>query len=270
MKTRILSAACLLPLFLLILLACPVWATAILVAAMAAVAVYELLYVTAIARYARVVAYTMIMAVFIVACSYFTIPLQWKYTAILVYCLSLVLELLKANTEMQFSAICVAAFSALAVPYALSALVRILSMENGRFLIIVSLILAFSSDTGAYFVGLKFGKHKLAPVISPKKTVEGLIGGVVSCMLFMIAYCLILQFAFKFKVNYIFAAIYGLVGSLASVVGDLTFSVVKRQTGIKDFGNLMPGHGGVLDRFDSTVVVAPLTELLLLLLPLVA
>jgi len=73
---------------------------------------------------------------------------------------------------------------------------------------------------------------------------------------------------FDFSVNYLNAVIYGIVGSLASVVGDLVFSVAKRQTGIKDYGKLMPGHGGVLDRFDSTVVVAPLTELLLFLTPI--
>ena len=143
-------------------------------------------------------------------------------------------------------------------------------MWNGRYLIMVAFILAFTSDSGAYFVGRAFGKHKLAPVISPKKTVEGLIGGVLSAVLFMVVYAIILQFGFHFRVNYGWAIVYGILGSLASVLGDLTFSVIKRQTGIKDYGKLLPGHGGILDRFDSMVVVGPLTEAMILLMPLIS
>ena len=130
------------------------------------------------------------------------------------------------------------------------------------------MILAFSSDSGAYFAGRFFGKHKLAPIISPKKTVEGMVGGVITCVIFMLADGLVLDFGFHLRVTYFYAAIYGIIGSFASVVGDLVFSVIKRQTGIKDYGKLLPGHGGILDRFDSTILVAPLTELLILFLPL--
>jgi len=128
-------------------------------------------------------------------------------------------------------------------------------------------VLAFLSDTGAYFTGLKFGKHKLAPVISPKKTIEGVVGGVLGAILGMIIYCLVLRMAFGFQVNYLYAVLYGIVGSAAGVFGDLCFSVIKRQTQIKDYGNLFPGHGGILDRFDSMMVVAPLVEILMMLLP---
>ena len=140
--------------------------------------------------------------------------------------------------------------------------------EYGRYFILIPFVLAFLSDTGAYFAGRAFGKHKLAPVISPKKTVEGVFGGVFGAIVGMMLYCLVLQHFFNFRVNYIFALIYGVIGSAAAVFGDLCFSVIKRQTGIKDYGNLIPGHGGILDRFDSMVVVAPLTELLMILLPL--
>ena len=114
---------------------------------------------------------------------------------------------------------------------------------------------------------MKFGKHKLAPTISPKKTVEGVVGGVIGAVVGMVLYCLILQIFFQFRVNYILAICYGVLGSFAGVFGDLCFSVIKRQKGIKDYGNLMPGHGGVLDRFDSMMIIGPLTEVLLLLLP---
>ena len=112
------------------------------------------------------------------------------------------------------------------------------------------------------------GKHKLAPAISPKKTVEGAIGGVLAAVVGMLLFTWILDLAFGFRVHYGYALIYGIVGSLMSVFGDLCFSVIKRQTGIKDYGNLIPGHGGVLDRFDSMLIVAPVTEALLILIPL--
>ena len=104
--------------------------------------------------------------------------------------------------------------------------------------------------------------------MSPKKNVEGAVGGVVCNIVFLCLYTLLLNKCFGFtQVNYFYAAIYGVLGAVASIVGDLTLSVVKRQVGIKDYGNLIPGHGGILDRFDSTMLVAPLTELLILLIP---
>ena len=93
-----------------------------------------------------------------------------------------------------------------------------------------------------------------------------MIGGFVAGVLAMLLYGFILQCC-GLTVNYLYAALYGLLGAVGSVAGDLVFSTIKRQHGVKDFGNLLPGHGGALDRFDSTTVVAPLTELLLLILP---
>ncbi len=269
MKTRVIAALSLLPVFLLILLACPVWATAILVAAMSAVAVHELLITAGLLKNIRITAYSAAAAAAISLWSGFGCPRVWGAAIVFLYFIALFAELLAAQTNLPLHKLCVAAFAALAVPYMLSAMVRILYMEQGRFYIIVALILAFTSDTGAYFAGRKFGKHKLAPVISPHKTVEGFVGGIVSCVVFMLLYCLVLQLAFRFTMDYISALIYGVLGSLGSVMGDLVFSTIKRQSGIKDYGKLMPGHGGVLDRFDSMVVAAPLTELLRMVLPLI-
>ena len=140
-------------------------------------------------------------------------------------------------------------------------------MQDGKYFILVAFVLSMVADSGAYFVGRACGKHKLAPVISPHKTVEGVVGGVLGATLGMLIFCLVMQLGFKMQVNYLYAVLYGVVGSLGAVFGDLCFSVIKRQTGIKDYGNLIPGHGGVLDRFDSMMVVGPLSELLLLLLP---
>ena len=119
-----------------------------------------------------------------------------------------------------------------------------------------------------HILGLRFGKHKLAPVVSPHKTIEGVIGGVASAVIGMVLYALILDLAFSFRVNYGYAVLYGLLGSAMGVFGDLSYSVIKRQTGLKDYGYLIPGHGGFLDRFDSITTVAPLMEALILLLPM--
>ena len=155
------------------------------------------------------------------------------------------------------------------LPLLFGSVVRIHAMNNGQFLILIPFAMAFLSDTGAYFAGMKFGKTKLAPAISPKKTVEGVVGGVLAAMVGMLIYCLVLHVFTDMKPNYLYALIYGLLGAGAGVFGDLCFSVIKRQNDIKDYGNLIPGHGGILDRFDSMVVVAPLTELLMLYMPMV-
>ena len=141
-------------------------------------------------------------------------------------------------------------------------------MENGKYYILVAFIISMVADSGAYFAGRAFGKHKLAPVVSPKKTVEGAIGGVIANMAGMALYTFLLSRFFGFtQVNYLYAVIYGFVGAFGSMLGDLTLSVVKRQVGIKDYGNLIPGHGGILDRFDSTMICAPIAEILILLIP---
>ena len=173
------------------------------------------------------------------------------------------------HVKVDIEMIAACFFAGAVVPYLLSAIIRILTMTSGRYLIAIPFLIAFLSDGGAYFVGSMFGKHKLAPVISPNKSVEGVAGGIVAAMLGMLIYAVVLQLVFRFQVDYGAAMLYGLVGSAVGVFGDLCFSVVKRMSGIKDFGTLLPGHGGFYDRFDSMVTVAPLVEALILLMPVV-
>ena len=111
---------------------------------------------------------------------------------------------------------------------------------------------------GAYFSGVTLGKHKLCPAISPKKTIEGSIGGIIFCIIGCVAYRLILaSFHDNLPPVWIFAVL-GFVVSIVSQIGDLMFSLIKRRYGLKDYGILFPGHGGVLDRFDSVIATAPL------------
>ncbi len=269
MKTRVISAAILTPLLLIIVLALPKIFTAVLFGIMAAIAAYELLVGTGYVKHPRLVVYSMVMAFLVSLWSYYGMPYAWGLLGVLAFFGVLFSEMMVSHIKLRFQKVALCLVAGLLIPYLLCSLVRIHAVDvSGRYFIILPFIMAFLSDTGAYFAGRSFGKHPLAPVISPKKTVEGVVGGVLGAILGMLIYGMVLRFAFDFEVNYLYALIYGLVGSLGGVFGDLCFSVIKRQTGIKDYGNLIPGHGGILDRFDSMMVVGPLAELLLILIPL--
>lgn len=129
-----------------------------------------------------------------------------------------------------------------------------LRMQQGNYVWLVFL-LAYITDTFAYFVGRAFGKHKLIPSVSPKKTVEGAVGGVVGAVLC----CLLFEKCFGEDSHYVGIVILALLGSVASQLGDLFASTMKRHFKVKDYGKLIPGHGGVLDRVDSVLFTAPLT-----------
>lgn len=139
----------------------------------------------------------------------------------------------------------------------------------GRVRAFLPFVVAFGSDAGAYFCGRAFGKKQLAPAISPHKTVAGGIGGAVCGAAMALLYGVIVR-AYGLSANLVSLAAFGLVGSVVAQLGDLTFSAFKRQYGIKDYGNILPGHGGMLDRFDSMYYLAPLTELWMLLLPAIS
>ena len=265
MKTRVIAAVVLLPLLLAILLAAPKIVTAVLFGAMAAIAAFELLSAMGMQKNLRLVIYSMVMALLIPLWCYFGMPRVWGHGMILLFFTVLFVEMMRSHIKLRFDKVVVCFFTATVIPYLLSSPVRILMMD--RAYVMIPFIAAFASDTGAYFVGMKFGHRKLAPVISPNKTVEGVLGGVGSAVICMVVYGLILQMM-KYKVNYLLAALYGFLGALGGVFGDLCFSVIKRQTGLKDYGNLIPGHGGILDRFDSMVVAGSVIELLLLILPM--
>ncbi len=133
---------------------------------------------------------------------------------------------------------------------------------NGKYLYLLVFFGAWVTDTFAYFTGRFFGKHKLNPEISPKKTVEGSIGGILFCILSFVGFGLVMQFAYGKQVNYVMLCVAGLVCSFVSQIGDLITSLIKREHGVKDFGKIFPGHGGVLDRFDSVLAISPILLIL--------
>ena len=137
----------------------------------------------------------------------------------------------------------------------------------GLYLVWLILICSWGCDTCAYVVGMLIGKHKIFPVLSPKKSLEGCIGGVLGAMLIGAAYghFLVNKVVADQNVTWVIVLICG-VGAVVSQVGDLAASGIKRQQGIKDYGKLIPGHGGIMDRFDSVIVTAPMIYFLSVLL----
>ncbi len=269
MKTRIIAAAVLVPVLFLVVLVAPKEVAAVIMGALQAIAAYELLYRTKLVTKPRLVVYSVVMAFAIALWSFADAIHAYFVLMVLAYFLLMFSEMMRDHVKIRFETLSMCFVGGLVVPYLMSAVVRILTMSIGRYVILIPFVVACICDAGAYFIGLKFGKHKLAPVVSPNKTIEGALGGLASGVLAMLLYALILDLPLKFDVNYGAAILYGVLGCLVGELGDLCFSVIKRQTGIKDYGNLIPGHGGVLDRFDSILAVAPLIEALLLIMPIV-
>lgn len=150
--------------------------------------------------------------------------------------------------------------------YVILALMSVVLLSDsgsaGNYICLLIFIGAWSTDVFAYLTGRMFGKHKLIPSISPKKTVEGSIGGMIFCVVAFIVYAVCLDSFAHMKPDYVVFAIGGLFVSVVAQAGDLIMSAIKRSCGIKDFGKILPGHGGIIDRFDSVMAVA----LMLLLL----
>ncbi|WP_419012152.1 phosphatidate cytidylyltransferase [Dysosmobacter sp.] len=278
MFKRVMVAVVGLPLLILILGWAPSWATMLLLAAMCAIGAWELMHAAAGERGRPLISLTVIAAALVPVCVYAEVsienteltalpvlPLTALLGAVLVLAL-FVVSICRYGGEraVPFAALTTAIFAGLVFPLMLSCMLRLRMVPYiGMLLVFFPLCISFGSDTFAFFAGLLFGKHKLTPV-SPKKTVEGaiggLIGGVIGMMIMPFVGGMVISDAFMSPTM---AVAFGLLGSVVSQIGDLSFSVIKREFGVKDYGNLLPGHGGILDRFDSVTFVAPFVWLLL-------
>ena len=138
-------------------------------------------------------------------------------------------------------------------------------VENGNLLVWYVLFTSWGTDIFAYMIGVKFGKHKISK-ISPNKSVEGCAGGLAGAILFSIAYTFILNTWFNMNISYLYITLIAFSLSVLGQIGDLSASSIKRYNEIKDFGNLIPGHGGMLDRIDSVIFIAPFAYFLLIAL----
>ncbi len=197
------------------------------------------------------------------------LPMAYLFAVFLAVCVVLnvnSVNFAKLSGMAIFSAIVVLCF------YSLVDLKAVLPKEqygyDAMYFLILTLGFAWGGDTSAYFAGRAFGKRKLAPVVSPHKTVEGAIGGVIGSVLvgelITVLYINVFNFSSSLNVKlgyYLAIALLGIVAAVLGICGDLFASAVKRQNGIKDYGTIFPGHGGILDRFDSVIFIAPLVEL---------
>ena len=258
MKTRIISAL-VGTVLLLAVLFCPwVQVFALVVAAAAGLATYELLHNTGIVKSKWMIWGSVVFA----ALQTLAVSL-WAYGGVIlgmapivayaVYVLILFIIFRKSFVWKGFGLALYAT-----VGFGAVGVLRSFPMM-GLFFVMLPMVIAWMSDTGAYFTGVFFGKHKMAPVISPKKTWEGFFGGWVISIGLTVLYGVICNtVAYSQVFDLVMLAIMAAVLAPLSVVGDLVASLIKRRTGIKDYGNIMPGHGGVMDRFDSVVFIAPL------------
>lgn len=156
------------------------------------------------------------------------------------------------------------------ITFGLTAVLLLRDLPFGEYIYFLAFIIPWMTDTFAYFCGRAFGKHKLIPNVSPKKTVEGSIGGTISAVLLTLLYGFIIGAVTEAVPQYAALGVTALVVSLLSQCGDLIMSLIKRKYGIKDYGKLFPGHGGVLDRFDSILITAPTIYFLTTLVPSMA
>jgi len=174
---------------------------------------------------------------------------------------------IKTGTQLKFRQIPTALAAGILIPYMLSCLVSLKTMQYGHLLVLLPIVAAIVTDSGAYFTGVTIGKKKAFPTISPNKTVEGYVGGAIAGIAGMLIYGIILSYTTSLTIIFPALILYGVIGAFVTELGDLTFSLIKRRCGIKDYGNLIPGHGGALDRFDSMTFAAPTMYLLVMLLP---
>lgn len=223
--------------------------------------------------------------VFILACTVsaftvlaegFAIAIPPATVLICIYALVLMCLMVALNKEVQFTHCATAFFASLALPFAFLCFLRLNNIADwfsgythheGVYFVGLGFSCSWFTDTFAYLVGRKFGKHKMAPVISPKKSIEGAIGGVVftAVMNIIILYLFtkgcdhLYDYTFlgESPMKYLYIIPISMIGSFISMMGDLAASVIKRNFGIKDYSKLMPGHGGIMDRFDSCVFVLP-------------
>lgn len=158
-------------------------------------------------------------------------------------------------------------FGGVLIPTGLSALVTLKCMDQGKYLVMLAVMLAFITDGGAYFAGVFLGRHRGITRVSPNKSLEGYIGGFATGVAAALIYGAIVRAAAGLEVNFLSLGLCGLFGALATELGDLAFSFIKRQYGVKDYGHLLPGHGGMLDRFDSMIFCAPVVMFIVILLP---
>ncbi len=272
MKQRILSGAVLVAFFAAIIVFNQSFPLAlnIAVALISAASIFELTKALGLARKWFLVVPSLAAAAAVPFCG----GNEMQFLVYCLYSLMLFTAMILYHHETSFKEVAVLYSMVVLIPCALQTLVtlRSLSVHHGMFYVLIAVLAAWVADVGAFFAGTFLGKHKLCAEISPKKTVEGAIGGLVVNVAFVMLCGLFFSQVFyggEKQVNYLSLFLIGFFGTFVSMLGDLSFSLIKRSCHIKDFGQVIPGHGGILDRFDSVIFTAPFVYLLVEYLPIV-
>lgn len=227
-----------------------------------AIASYEVMKAYGYTKYKLLLLTGIITSLIIPLSIYFALE-NYLYLLLLILTVIPIIHMFKNHNEFHTKDLFSYMAGVIIIPWVFSTLAYIRLTEYGQFLIWLPLISAWLTDTFAYFGGRFLGKHKLCPNISPKKTIEGSVSGILGAVLGYIIYGYILKNTWDINVNFYAFILTAIITSILSQMGDLVASLIKRETGIKDFGKLMPGHGGVLDRFDSLIITAPCIFILL-------
>lgn len=189
-----------------------------------------------------------------------TVISQYLFLIFLVFMMIAFSVLILSHKKISYIDLAYAVCGTLLISFGMSALPTICSSGIGvAFYFVTVFALPWMADAGGFFIGATMGKHKLCPNISPKKTVEGAVGGVIFCIISALIVGVVFQYIIMpdYKINFWALALLGLLDAPISILGDLSFSLIKRSLNIKDYGSIFPGHGGMLDRFDSIVFTAP-------------
>ena len=258
MVSRILVAVVGIPAIILIVLYCPRFVLCAALGALAALAGMELQQCVSRQRRGVMVTVSAVLPALTVLWYYTTADAPVGLWALELMALSA--YAVSQGGKVKFEEVSAAWVAAVAVAYSFASFLRIDGGGAHRALLLLPFVLSFSCDSGAYLAGRSFGRHKLAPVVSPHKTVEGAVGGLVGNVVGGLVFLFLTRTGPGFFATLALSLLCGVI----SQVGDLSFSLIKRQYGIKDYGRVFLAHGGVLDRFDSVLFVAPVVEYALL------
>ena len=261
LQSRVLVAVIGVPVLVWAVLWAPSIVMLIALCLLAGIGAGELMKCVGLDRKSALMSWTVIAAVFSVEW-YYDRP---DYVAIwwIIYVVVAFIHAIVKAGELKFVQITAGIFAVVVIPFSFSAFLRMEASGIHRAYLLLTFILSFACDTFAYLLGCSIGKHKLAPKVSPKKSVEGAVGGLLGNLLCGLLFAFVMDRCFGSGIGYGPMAVLALACGVVAQIGDLSFSLIKREFGIKDYGHLFLAHGGVLDRFDSVLFVTPVLEIIL-------
>ena len=261
MKSRILVAVLGVPVLIYVVLWAPSIVMMTALCLLAGVGSMELQQCVSGVKRSRLVSLSAIVSIFTVEWYYDrpeVVALLFLLEGVIIFC-----DAIFKGGKIKFQQIMAALFGSIAIGWSFSSFLRMESSGIHRGWLLLPFILSFACDTFAFFAGITLGKHKLAPKVSPKKTIEGSVGGLLGNVLCGLLFVWVMdRFFGGSAIGYGPMALLALLCGVVAQVGDLSFSLIKREFGIKDYGHLFLAHGGVLDRFDSVLFAAPVIEII--------